>query len=171
MKVSCYADFIKALLEAGFSFSSGNPDGIFTIVPVSWSDHLADSPLHWFSGDPENDPWEWRQRVLLERDDIAYGKFFIRKGSYITREWMPLFLSVRRGDSSLEEAYQEGTISNLAKRIYEIIANEGALPVHELKHIGSFSQVKKTAFEGALAELQTRLFITICGQKQKRSRS
>ena len=29
--------------------------------------------------DPETDPWEWRIRVLDERDDIAYAKLFYKK--------------------------------------------------------------------------------------------
>ena len=30
---------------------------------------------HWWTGDPEIDPWEWRQ-ILAGDESIAYGKFF-----------------------------------------------------------------------------------------------
>ena len=36
----------------------------------------------WWSGDPENDPWEWRQ-VLAGHPRVAYGKFFDRKAVFI----------------------------------------------------------------------------------------
>ncbi|PWM26108.1 MAG: hypothetical protein DBX44_01030, partial [Oscillospiraceae bacterium] len=32
------------------------------------------SGLYWWSGDPEQDPWEWRQ-LIARSGRVAYGKF------------------------------------------------------------------------------------------------
>jgi hypothetical protein len=92
-----YNDFVNSLLDAGFSMGGGNSEGIFSVVSWSWNEAPPyDTPVRWHTGDPETDPWEWRIRVLDERDDIAYAKLFFKKSGYITKEWYPYFLAVRR---------------------------------------------------------------------------
>ena len=75
-----YNDFVNSLLDAGFSMGGGNSEGIFSVVSWSWNEAPPyDTPVRWHTGDPETDPWEWRIRVLDERDDIAYAKLFFKK--------------------------------------------------------------------------------------------
>lgn len=64
----------------------------------------------------------------------------------------------------------EGTASNYAKRIYEVIEGNDPLPVHTLKQLAGFSSEDKSKFDRALTELQTGMFITMCGRQQKRSK-
>ena len=35
-------------------------------------------PEFWWSGEPERDPWEWRE-IIARRGEVAYGKFFDKK--------------------------------------------------------------------------------------------
>lgn len=81
MRIQCYDDFVHELKSAGFTLVGENPDGIFSLGT------LFGEKIRWHTEDPETDPWEWRMRVLEERDDIAYGKLFFKKGGFITREW------------------------------------------------------------------------------------
>lgn len=164
-----FDDFCDALLKAGFSMGGGNDEGIFAVVPFSWDNEPAGANIHWHTGNPETDPWEWRIRVLDERDDIAYAKLFFNKSGYITKEWYPYFLAVRRGGKSFEEAYGDGTISNYAKRIYDLISVHDILPLHEIKRLGDFAKDDKSKFDKALTELQMKMFVTICGRRQKTS--
>jgi len=160
-----YSDFCEVLLEAGFSMGGGNDEGIFAAVSFGWKDEPSESPLRWHTGDAETDPWEWRVRVLRERDDVAYGKFFFKKSGYITREWFPYFLAARRGDASLSDSYYDGHVSQAAKRIHSVIlgSEHGVLPVEEIKRLGGFGKEDKSAFDRAIAELQGDLFVTMCG--------
>lgn len=94
-----YNDFVTALLSNGFSVGGGNSEGIYALISWSWDENPPyDTPVRWHTGDPETDPWEWRIRVLDERNDIAYAKLFFNKSGYITKEWYPYFLAVRRGN-------------------------------------------------------------------------
>lgn len=164
-----FADFCKELSECGFSMGGGNARGIYAVIPYDWKEQEQfDSPVKWHTGDPETDPWEWRMRVLEERNDIAYAKVFFRTSGFITREWYPLFYAVRRHEESFEEAYDNGTISQTAKRIYEIVS-EGEIAFHEIRQRGGFGREEKSRFERAVVELQMRMFITICGRAQKRN--
>ena len=160
-----------ALLEDGLSLGSGDGKRFHTVIPGTWESPADGSPVRWHTGDPETDPWEWRMRVLEERDDIAYAKLFFRTSGYIAWPLYPLFYAVRRRGESLEEAYRRGTVSGAAKRIYDVLAASGGVPLHDLKLLGRFSKGEKSAFDRALTDLQSRMFITVCGREQKRDKN
>ena len=165
-----FTDFTQALLGAGFSLGGGSADGIFAVIPWGWEEYPPyDTPVRWHTGDPETDPWEWRMRILDERRDIAYGKVFFKKSGFITREWAPYFLAARRGTTDFSEAYEDGTISHAAKRIYQTVLDYGTLPLHAIKQLASFGAEEKSRFDSALTELQMRMFLTMCGRQQKLS--
>lgn len=164
MSIDNYGDFTAALLEAGFSLGGPNGEGIFTLCS------LFGGSVRWHTDDPETDPWEWRMRVLDERDDIAYAKVFFNKSGFITRAWYPYFLAARRRGKDFEEAYADGEISHFAKRIYTLLSDNESLPFHVIKRLGGFGKEDSARFEKALVELQMKMYITMCGRERKRSR-
>lgn len=168
--INNFADFCKELSECGFSLGGGNAKGIYAVISYDWKEQeYIDSPIKWHTGDPETDPWEWRMRVLEERDDIAYAKVFFKTSGFITKEWYPYFYVVRRNGETFGEAYENGTISQMAKRIYEIILG-GEIAFHEIKQVGGFGREDKAGFERAITELQMRMYITMCGRTPKRNK-
>lgn len=54
----------------------GNAKGVFALIPFDWREEPPGCPVRWHTGDADTDPWEWRMRVLEERDDVAYAKVF-----------------------------------------------------------------------------------------------
>ncbi|MBC8542874.1 AlkZ-related protein [Bianquea renquensis] len=172
MEIRTFSDFCTAVLDCGFSMGGGNSEGIYSIIPWRWDEVPPyDTPVCWHTGDPETDPWEWRIRVLEERRDIAYAKVFFRKSGYIARDWYPYFIAARRGNTSLEEEYGNGRISQYARRIYAVIEENGVVPLHAIKKLVGVEKEDKAQFERALVELQMKLYITMCGAQQKRSQA
>jgi hypothetical protein len=171
--ITCYQDFLDKLFKVGFSMGGGNDEGILSIISWSWNETPPyATPVRWHTGDRETDPWEWRMRVLEERNDVAYSKLFFKKSGYITAEWLPYFLAARRKGQDFEEAYLDGTISHEAKQIFDVILEHGAVPLHTLKALSGLNGKEyKSRFDAALTELQTRMFITMCARKQKQSQS
>ena len=170
--IRSYGDFIAAILKAGFSMGGGNSEGIYAAVPWNWNEEPPyETPVRWHTGDPETDPWEWRMRVLAERGDIAYAKVFLKKTGYIAKAWLSYFLAVRRGGADLEEAYADGTVSREARRIYTLVCDNGAMPLHELRREGGFAGAKGSGFERALTELEMKMYLTMCGRQRKTSRA
>jgi len=163
MEIQNFNDFTAALLAAGFSTGGENSEGIFSLCSL-FGDQIA-----WHTDDPETDPWEWRMRVLEERDDIAYAKVFFNKSGFITKAWSPYFLAARRGGKSFEEAYKDGTMSQFAKRIYTLISDNESMPFHLIKRFGNFSKEDNSRFERAIVELQMKMYITMCGRQKKAS--
>ena len=165
--VNSFNEFCSELIRCGFSMGGGNAKGIFSVIPFDWQSQDPDSPVKWHTGDPETDPWEWRMRVLEERRDIAYGKVFFGVSGYITREWYPLFLAVRRQGLVFDEWYDDGKCSRLEKEIYEAICENGRTALHELKRLCGIHKESAGRFDRALSNLQKNLFITMCGRMQK----
>lgn len=165
--IRSFQEFCDELLTCGFSMGGGNAKGIFAIVDYDWRTCPTDSPIVWHTGDPETDPWEWRMRVLEEREDIAYGKVFFGTSGYITKEWYPLFLRVRRQGMVFDEWYDEGKASQLEKQIYEVISENGQVALHDLKRMCGITKGTASKFDRALTNLQKSLFITMCGRTQK----
>lgn len=87
--INNYADFKDKLYASGFSLDGASHDDVFAL-----STYFSDA-IKWHTGDGDTDPWEWRMRVLEEKEDIAYAKLFFKKSGYITKEWYPYFLSIR----------------------------------------------------------------------------
>jgi len=163
-----FNDFIEALLKSGFSMGGGSDDGIYAVIPWGWNDTAPhETPVRWHTGDPDTDPWEWRIRVLEERDDIAYAKLFFKKSGYITRDWYHYFLAARRSGHSFKEAYDDGNMSHFSKRIYDVVYEHGFIPSHTVKQLAGFTKEEKSAFDRALIELQMGMFLTMCGSQQK----
>ena len=168
--IQSYQDFVDALQVAGFTMGGGNSEGIFSLINWDWREEAPyTTPVAWHTGDVETDPWEWRMRVLDEEKGIAYAKVFFNKSGYITKEWAPYFWAARRGKKSLGQAYEEGKISRSAKKIYDLITEYEALPVHTLKQLGGFTKEEKSAFDRGLTQLQMGMYITMCGKQQKLS--
>lgn len=168
--VNSFDEFCKELLKCGFSMGGGNAKGIYAIIPFNWKSTMPGCPVEWHTGNPDTDPWEWRMRVLEEREDIAYGKVFFGTSGYITKEWYPYFLAVRRQGMVFDEWYDEGKISQLEKNIYESISENGCVALHDLKRLCGITKENASKFDRALTNLQKYLFVTMCGRRQKRNK-
>lgn len=169
MVIRNYNDFISSLLSCGFSIGGGRNDGIFSLL-WSWNESPPyETPVRWHTGDKETDPWEWRIRVVTERDDIACSKLFFNKTGYITRDWYPYFLAARRPNLSFEDDYAAGMLSVWEKRVYDCIRKNGRIAYHNIKITTGFTAADKSKFERAIVALQMKMYITSCGQEQKLS--
>lgn len=163
-----FSDFCDELLKCGFSMGGGNSKGIFALIDYDWKEQEnLDTPIKWHTGNPETDPWEWRMRVLEERDDIAYAKLFFKASGYITKDWYSYFYSIRRNNVDFDQSYKNGEISHTAKTIYDIVRMNDAIPLHEIKQLGGFSKEDNSKFDKALTDLQMKMFITVCGRASK----
>lgn len=168
--VKNYSEFCSELLKSGFSMGGGNDKGIYAVIPFDWKQAPEDTPVRWHTGEPDTDPWEWRIRVLNERDDIAYAKVFFKSSGYITKKWYSRFLSVRQKGRDYKTMRSEGEISEFADRVYDVISRYDGIPMHEIKALGGFSSQDKSDFDKAVVELQMKMLITMCGSARKRSK-
>ena len=161
--IDSFPAFCAALRLAGFSLGSHNNEGIFSVCNY-FSDNLEEH-----CGDIGIDPWAWRIRGVTECNDLAYSKLFFNKGGWITKEWYPYFLAVRRAGKTFDELQQVGLINELEYRVYDLVRDNSHLSLHDIKEISGIGKSQTAQFEKVLTQLQMKMLITISGQKFKLS--
>lgn len=158
--INNYSDFKSKLYEVGFTTGGTNDEGIFSISSF-YNDNIK-----WHTDDMDTDPWEFRMSVLEYKEDIAYAKLFFNKSGYITKEWYPYFLRIRR-QNSLQEEYEDGNVSAIAKKIFEVVEANKEAPLHIIKQECGVTKADKSKFDRAITELQMKMYITMCGRARK----
>lgn len=161
MKISHFSDFYHSLKEAGFSMGGSNAEGIFSL------NQLFSEQIVCHSGDEETDSWQWRIRAVTEKNDIVYGKIFLNKSGFISLQWLPYFLAVRRNHMTFDEMYQEGKMNYLSKEIYKAISENPSMSSTDISNMTSVGAYRKSQIDSALTSLQMKLFIMVNGQTHK----
>ena len=118
------------------------------------------SDLYWWSGDVEQDPWEWRQ-LIARSGRVAYGKFFGGKAGFISRAWFPHFANWRRDGYDFDSRWVEGLAGIRQKRVMDQFAERGELFSSELKRLAGFGREGEKNFEGTVTGLQMGGYLVI----------
>lgn len=148
--------------EVGFlPFFKCNIEG-FSVEEMTASDL-------WWSGDPVEDPWEWRQ-VIAEQHSIAYGKLFQGKAGFISKEWFPVFAVYRRDGYDFDSRYEDGLASRKHKKIIDLLTEQDSLPSYLLKSSAGFGKEGEKGFEGAVNSLQMQTYILVSSFHRKRNK-
>ena len=133
----------------------------------SAEEHTSD--LYWWSGDPEQDPWEWRQ-LIARSGQVAYGKFFAGKAGFISRGWFPHFANWRREGYDFDSRWDEGLASLRQKRVMDQFADRDELYSFELKRLAGFGREGEKNFEGTVTDLQMEGYLLIRDFRQRRNK-
>ena len=126
-------------------------------------------PEYWWSGDPERDPWEWRERIA-RRGKIAYGKFFDKKAGFISTEWLPAFVNYRRDGYDFDALWEDGKAPAKQKKIMDHFMDDLADEEYysnDLKQRAGFGKGGEKGFEGVMTALQMQLYLCVRDFRQR----
>lgn len=129
-------------------------------------------PEHWWSGNPEHDPWEWRA-IIARRGEVAYGKFFDNKAGFISKEWLPYFVNYRRDGYDFDALWDDEKASRRQKKIMDLYAEEAAdaeYYSYEIKQNAGFGKGGEKGFDGTLSNLQMSTYLCVRDFRQKRNK-
>lgn len=123
MKTICSSmELEQAVLQLGFlPFFSCGIDGFSIQERID--------PEYWFSDDTEG-AWEWKGPLIRE-GHCAYGKFFAKRAGYVSLEWFPHLMNVRR---TCHYAKDEDTAA-LDDVVLQAIESERSTTVRELRQL------------------------------------
>lgn len=124
------------------------------------------SPDFWWTGDPEQDPWEWRMQ-LARGGRVWYGKFFDGKCGFISHEWFPVFANYRRGGCTFEEHWHDGRIDPRRKKVMDLFGDDTELNGVTIKKLAGFGKDGEKGFEGTITALQEMTYLTVTDFRQK----
>ena len=92
--------------------------------------------------------WEWKGDIIRE-SGCAYGKFFLGKAAFISKEWWPDFCNYRR---SAHPYPPEGSIE---EAIVETLKLNGSMITRDLRKACGFTEPKmRSKFDGFITRLQ-----------------
>lgn len=127
---------------------------------------------HWWSENPEVDPWEWRE-IIARRGEVAYGKFFDGKAGFISKEWLPYFANYRRDGYDFDALWDDGKASRRQKKIMDLFAEDNAeaeLFSNDIKQNAGFGKEGEKGFEGTITDLQHLLYLCVRDFRQRKNK-
>ena len=167
-RIRSWHELVNWINEIGFLPLFANE-----IEGFSAEEHV--SPRFWWTGDCEQDPWEWRE-IIARSHEVAYGKFFRKKAGFISLAWLPYFANCRRDGYDFDALYDVGLANARSKRIMDVFTvgdggwkDEPTLST-ELKRLAGFGKEGAKNFPGVMTELQMRLYLVVSDFKRRENR-
>lgn len=127
---------------------------------------------YWWSGDPERDPWVWRE-IIARSGDLAYGKFFGKKAGFISKEWLPYFVNYRRDGYDFDALWDDEKASLRQKKIMDLFigeASESEIYSNDLKQRAGFGKGGEKGFEGVITGLQMQTYLCVRDFRQRKNK-
>ena len=162
LRIRSAEELINYINEVGFLPLFKNEIDGFSVEEHTW-------PQGWWSGDPEQDPWEWREEIARS-GKVAYGKFFDKKAGFISLEWLPRFVNYRRDGYDFDARYEDGLASFRSKRIMDQFLEHEELYSNELKELAGFGKGGEKNFPGIVTDLQMQMYLTVKDFRQRKNK-
>ena len=119
---------------------------------------LSDPKIWYDEGDFS--VWDWKGPVIQDLR-CAYGKFFEKKATFISREWFFDFANYRRDGYDYEGMIEDELVSYKDKGLYELVANNGPILSKELKALGNYRKGGNKGFDTVITRLQMQGFVLV----------
>ena len=126
-------------------------------------------PDYWWCGDPDVDPWEWRE-LIARSTEVAYGKFFDKKAGFISKEWLPYFANHRRDGYDFDALWDDEKASRRQKKIMDVLELEQEIYSNELKARAGFGKGGEKGFDGTITDLQMKTYLCVRDFRQRRNK-
>lgn len=120
----------------------------------------------WWSGDPEEDPWYWRE-AIARSGAVAYGKFFAGKAGFLSLDWLPVFANWRRGGYDFDARWEDGLASHRAKKLMDCFQLRPEWTGVQLREQAGFGRGGEKNFEGTITQLQMQTYLVIRDFRQR----
>lgn len=171
-RIRTWQELINWINEIGFLPLFANE-----IEDFSAEEHVT--PLYWWTGNSEQDPWEWREIIAASRQ-VAYGKFFAGKAGFISLEWLPVFANCRRNGYDFDARWEDGLASRREKKVMDLLTDkdeDGDIIFHEkkilstdLKKMAGFGKNGEKNYPGIITGLQMQTYLVTAGFERRRNK-
>ena len=171
-RIRTWKELVKWIKEVGFLPLFANE-----VKGFSAEEHV--SPNFWWTGDREQDPWEWRE-IIAASHEVAYGKFFGRKAGFISLEWLPYFANSRRSGYDFDARWEDGRASRREKKIMDFFIGEDEdgdslfkeiqILSTDLKKQAGFGKGGEKNYQGIITQLQMETYLVISDFRRRENK-
>ena len=120
----------------------------------------------WWTGDPEHDPWEWRE-IVAASGRAVYGHFFDRKAGFVSLKMFPAFMNVRRDGYPFDALWEDGKASFREKKIMDCFPLGRSMFSTELKAAAGFGKGGEKNFQGTVAGLMGKTYLCVACYRRR----
>lgn len=158
--ITTYADFLARVNELGFLFLSQTLAGL----PSLGSQTAAQS---WHTGDPDSDPWQWKDRAAQEKR-AAYGCILGGHKGFIAARLYPFFYAACHPRSPMPARYASGEVNQTTWQVWQLFEQKTLLNTSEIRRaLGASPKSGASRVDAALQELQRHFYLAIAGNRRK----
>lgn len=161
LRIRTWEELVNWINEIGFIPLFENE-----IEGFSVEEHVSSN--FWWTGNKENDPWEWRE-IIASSHEVAYGKFFDKKAGFISKKWLPVFANYRRNGYDFDSAWIDSMINRREKLIMDVLTdtdsdgdviwtNKNILST-DLKKAAGFGKGGEKNFPGITTSLMMKMYL------------
>lgn len=156
-----YDEFVTWGNELGFCAFGGQFADGFPML-----EHETEE-TQWHTGDPETDPWQWKDRAAQEKE-LAFGCILGGYKGFISKSMYPLFYAACSPSLSIDERYDSGELSQTLWELNGLFSDGSVLSTADIrKALGVTQKSGACRVDAALKELQKEFIVTVCGNKRK----
>jgi hypothetical protein len=155
-----YNDFLSQVDELGFLFLSQVLAGMPSLGSLT-------SAQSWHTGDPETDPWQWKDRAAQEKR-AAYGCILGGHKGFIAARLYPFFYAACHPRAAMPERYAAGEVNQTIYQVWQLFEQKTLLNTSDVRReLGASPKSGASRVDGALQELQRQFYLAIAGNRRK----
>lgn len=155
-----YKDFIDRVDELGFMALSNILPGF-----PSLSDETP--KVNWHTGDPDTDPWCWKDKVAEEKQ-MAFGCILGGHKGFVSARMYSVFYIAYHPKEHMEERRVSGQVNQTVWELWQLFEEKSLLNTSDIRQeMGVTLKKGGNKVDQAIQELQQQYYITVAGNKRK----
>ena len=163
MQLTNYSRFLARVDELGFMPMSKFLPGFPSLS--------AETPQSiWFTGDPDTDPWSWKDRAAEDKH-VAFGCLLNGHRGFVSASMYPFFFKAFHPREHMEERRAYGLVNPTVWELWRLFEMQPRLSTSEIRRLmGVMHKSGGSKVDGAVKELQRLYYITVAGNRRKTDR-
>ena len=161
--LTSYQDFVEQVNEMGFLPMSGLTPGL-----PSLGDLTPDG--NWHTGDPDTDPWQWKDRAAREKK-LAYGCILNGQKGFVSSQLYAAFYSAFHPPEPMPVRWAEGLVDRTTWSLWNLFEKQSVVNTFEAHRMLAGNSSSSSRIDSRLQALQAAYYITGAGNARKVSRA
>ncbi|KUO76919.1 MAG: hypothetical protein APF77_21820 [Clostridia bacterium BRH_c25] len=155
-----YENFLNRVDELGFMTLSN-------ILPGFPSVSEETPEENWHTGDPDTDPWRWKDRAAEEKR-LAFGCIIGGHKGFVSARMYSIFYTAFHPQEHMEERREAGQVSQTVWQLWQLFEGRTLLNTSDIrKELGVTLKKGGSKVDRAIKELQQHYYITVAGSRRK----
>ncbi|MCX7711633.1 MAG: hypothetical protein N2484_17465 [Clostridia bacterium] len=155
-----YEDFLDRVNELGYMAFSNMLPGFPSLE--------EETPKEiWHTGDPDTDPWRWKDRAAEEKK-LAFGCILGGHKGFVAARMYSEFYAACHMKESLEEKWVSGRVKQTTWQLWKLFEEKTLLDTGDIRReMGVTPKKGGNRVDTAIKELQQYYCITVAGSRRK----